>query len=462
MGKVRGGLSYANVVASLATGFTAAVVLALSAAGAYAGPPGTWSQITGQGQDDANTMRTGLARTLDGVLHVLWTRSGTGNAGSVLHSAISADARQVSGPNVVFTGKDGVNRSVDLVRAPDGTLRAFFAATNEFKDAMASATSTDGVAWAVQGPASNDGPAGKPVYAASGIGAAVGKDGTFFSIWGDSAPGAAGYHVGLDPKAPDGSLPGGTKTDPGIGVDSQTGQAVAAWNSLDGEEVVVMPLAPGATPTSIPTSAPMTQHRVGITGRIGAAGVFVAYAQGTNPFLADPAVYRVGGRSTRITSRDGELVSIAAAPSGRLWVFWKNGATIHATRSNPAATRWGRIVGVRAPGGTDTIYDLNGEGSLGPLDLLAHVDPPTGTLATFHQRILPGLFFTTKRVNGKTQVKVTDAGDRVSGARVRVSGAGTKTTKRAGTVVFSLRRGSYTVRATKAGYASYSRRVRVR
>jgi hypothetical protein len=339
---------------------------------------------------------------------------------------------------------------------------AAFAATNVFDSVMASATSADGGAWTVQGPVSKLEPQGKPVYAASGIGAAIGTDGTFYSIWGDSAPGGGGFHAGLDPSAPDGELPGGLKSDPDAGVDSQSGQVFAGWNSLDDEGVVVMPLSPGGQRVSIPNSAPQLQHRVGITGRIGAPGVFVAYAQGSNPFLADPAVYRVDtGATTRLTAKDGELVSIAAAPAGHLWVFWKDVGTIYASRSNKAATRWGRIVRVKAPSGSTTIYDLSGEGSLGPLDLLAHVDPPTGTLSSWHQRILPGLFLTTRKSKGKTVVKVTDAGEPVAGAKVNVKGDGSKTTGPRGTVSFDLPAGRYKVSAGGQGYDSYSRRVRV-
>jgi len=445
------------------TAVVATLAVAAGAGTAQAGPPGKWTQVTGFGQDDLNIMRVGLARTGNGVLHVLWTRSEAGNAASLLHSAVSKNAKSVTGPSIVYTGPDGVNKSVDVVRAADGSLRTFFAATNVFDSVMASATSADGGSWTVQGPVSKLEPQGKPVYAASGIGAAVGKDGTFYSIWGDSAPGGGGFHVGLDPNAADGELPGGLKADPEVGVDSQSGQVFAGWNSLDDEGVVVMPLNPGGGRASIPNSAPQLQHRVGTTGRIGAPGVFVAYAQGSNPFLADPAVYRADtGATTRLTTRDGELVSIAAAPAGRLWVFWKDVGTIYATRSNKTATRWGRIVRVKAPSGSTTIYNLSGEGSLGPLDLLALVDPPTGTLSSWHQRILPGLFFTTKKSKGKAIVKVTDASAPVAGVTVKVKGDGSKKTGAGGTVSFDLSAGRYTIRADKAGYASYSKRVRVK
>jgi hypothetical protein len=446
----------------LRAGVAALAVLAVGAAPAAAGPPGKWTQITGLGRDDSNIMEAGLARTGDGVLHVLWTRGGRGGPGGVLHSTLSADAKSLSGQHTVFESPDGVNEAVDVVRTPDGGLRAFFAATGAFDGVMLSATSDDGAGWTGLGPASGTGTGRSPVYAAGGIGAGLGGDGTLYSIWGDSAPGGGGFHAGLDPAVPDGDLPGRGR-DPDVGVDSRTGQVVAGWNSLAGAGVVIMPLDAAGGARSIPGSSPQLQHRLGITGRLGAPGVFVAYTHGRNPFLADPAVYRVDtGRSVRLTRNDGELVSIAPAPQGRLWVFWADGGTIIATRSNRAATRFGRFVKVRAPRRATTIHNLAGEGSRGPLDLLAHVDPPAGTLSSWHQRILPGLSLTAERSKrGRTVIKVTDAGEAVAAAKVLVKGVGVRTTGSAGTTSFGLAAGRYSVSASKRGYSPASGTVRI-
>ena len=452
---------------------TAASVALLAAGGATAeaGPPGKWSQVTGVGADDGNTMRLDLARTADGVLHVSWSRDVPGG-GSLLHSSISADAKTVSGPVSIYDNvAGGVNNHSDLVVAPDGTLRAFFAATNVFDNVLATATSNDGGAsWAVGGSASKSGPEGKDVYTAGGIGAAVGTDGTFYSIWGDSSPDGAGYHVGLDPSAADGELPGSLQSDPKLGVDSASGQVVSAWNSLDDDgPVVVMPLAPAAGPISIPNSTGHSLHPVGVTGRIGAPGVFVGYHRGTNPFLSDPSVYRVDtGQASRLTGKDGELISLAAAPGGRLWAFWKVENSLRATRSNPAATRWGQIVSIKAPKSTTAIYSLAGEASTGPLDLLAHVDTSSSTLASWHQRILPGIAVKAgKAGKGKTVITVTDAGKALGGVKVQYKGKGkankgSKTTGASGKVSFSLENGSYKVTVSKKGYASLTKKLRVK
>jgi hypothetical protein len=330
---------------------------------------------------------------------------------------------------------------------------------------MATAVSSDGRTWTPPTPASRAGSSAKPVYVASGLGAGAGLDGTFLSAWGDSEPGGGGFHVGLDPNAADGELPGALQRDPGIGVDSASGQVFLAWNDLDTSTVVVSGLSPPAPPVTLPNSAAaQLQHPVGITGRIGAPGVFIAYTQGTNPFLGDPALYRIDtGRATKLTTKDGEQVSIAAAPSGRLWVFWKKAATVFARRSNKAATKFGATRKLRVPGGgSSTIFSLAGEGSRGPLDLLTLVGPPSAGIANFHQRILPGLTLAAKqKKSGKTAFKVTDAGAPVAGAKVKVKGDGTKTTGAAGTVLFGLSKGKHSATATKKGYAPAKATARV-
>jgi hypothetical protein len=453
---------------ALRTTSAAALLLLAGATGAQAGPPGKWTQVTGiGGQPDRNTLEVGLARTGDGVLHVLWSREGEGITGSLLHSSVSANAKTVSGPDTVFTNAlGGVNESSALLATTEGPLRAFFSGTNVFSDAMATATSADGTTWSAPSTASLGGTQSKPVYAAAGIAAGRAPDGTFFSAWGSSSPGGEGFHRGLSPTDPDGSLGGGTVVDPGVGVDSLTGAVYVAGNLLDDEAVMVLPVSPGGARVAIPNSgARQLQHPVGITGRIEAGGVFVAYTQGTNEFTGKAAIYRVDtGKSIRLSNRKGaQDISIAAAPGGRLWAFWKQRDTIFATRSNTAATKFGEIVSVRALRANTTVYELAGEGSRGPLDVLALLDPPNADIGNWHTRILPGLTLAAKKgKNGKVTFTVTDAGAKVSGAKVKIKGDGSKTTASKGTAKFTLEPGRYSVTASKGGYAPDSLKLRVR
>jgi hypothetical protein len=449
---------------------SAAVVAALAslagASVAQAGPPGKWTQVTGIGLPNGNTLDASLARTGDGVLHVLWSSEGAGGE-TLLHSALSANAKTVSGPDTVFTNTaGGINQSSALVRTPEG-LRAFFGATNQFDDALATATAgPDGKSWGAPSIASLGGNQAKPVYAASGIAAALAPNGTFVSAWGSSAPGGEGFHIGLSPTDPDGSLGSGTVIDPGVGVDSQSSAAFVAGNLLDEEGTMVLPVSPAGPRVTIPNSgAEQLQHPVCITGRIGKPGVFVAYTQGTNEFLGKPAIYRVDtGKVIRLSNKKGgEEVCVAAAPGGRLWAFWKDGDTIFATRSNTAATKFGRVVQLRAPRKGTTIYELNGQGSLGPLDVIALLDPPNAEIGNWHQRILPGLTLAAKKgKNGKVTLTVTDAGSKVGGAKLKIKGDGSKTTGGKGTAKFTLAPGRYSVTASKSGYAPDSLKLRIR
>jgi hypothetical protein len=446
----------------------ASLLLALPTV-AQAGPPGTWTKVTGIGATGRNTDEIDLERTADGVLHLAWTR---GRA-EVLHSAIAADARSVSGPQPIAGGFTGANNSVALAPGPAGGLRAFFAGTTgqPFTDIMYTATAgPDGTSWSPPAPASNNAAAASsPVYAASGIGGAVGADGTPVSIWGDSAPGAAGIHTGLDPAALDARFSSGCcATDPNLAVDSATGQLAAAWNLLAGgsTSLRVQTLPGGPVQTAPASAATNLQQRVGIAGRIGAPGIYVAYTSGANPFSGVPALWRVGApRATVIQRvRGARDTTIAPAPGGRVWVLWHRDERIFATRSNPTATRFGAIVSVRPPAGTGTIFGLAGEASRGPLDVLALVRRGSDH-ASHHQRVLPGLSLRIAKRGSRRILTVTDAGAPVRRARVRLRGGGATRTGRtnaSGRIEFTVRaRGRYVVTASKTGYVQATGRFRI-
>jgi hypothetical protein len=442
-----------------------AVLIALAVpAGAEAGPPGKWTQVSGPHR---NTHEPGLARTGDGVLHVLWTRE-QGTAGTVLHSSVAANAKAVS-PN-------GVNTSVQLLAAPGGGLRALFgglAPDSPLDQGMATATSADGKAWSLQPTlASESAPSGaaSKVYTASGIGGAIGKDGTVFSSWGDSGFGEGGWHVGLSPATPDLRF-GATDCcvyDPNIGVDAVTGAVVAAWkrigNGTTPDGTFAQSIAPAGGRFSSPNAnAADTGNHTGITGRIGAPGVFVAYQSGSNKFLSRPALWRFGAPKAKLLSkqRGARMIGISRAPKGRLWVFWMRENRVVATRSNPQATVFGAAVTARMPKGGRTIHGLAGEGSRGPLDVVALVERGGGQIDNWHQRLLPGLTLKAKGAKGKAVFTVRDAGAKLAGVKVVAGGKATKT-KPSGGAALKLAPGRYLAKATRKGYAPATVRVRVK
>jgi hypothetical protein len=448
----------------------ASALLALPAL-AHAGPPGKWSKVTGPNR---NIDEIGLARTPNGVLHVLWPRDR-----SVLHSSISSNARGVRGPNRVFTYPNGLNKSVALIRSGAG-LRAFFSGVFDTTTApltglMATATSGDGTSWALQPtPASNNSQAGRSaVSAASGIGAVAGPGGVPISTWGDSAPGENGFHAGLAFTGQDVRFASACCVyGPNIGVDSATGRTILAWKlagATDGTFVKSLtPPGPNQAPPGGRSVDAST--RVGITGRsAGRSGVFLAYQRGTNQFRSRPAVWRVGAARARTLTgvRGARSIGISPAPGGRLWVFWYRGKRVFAVRSNKSATAWGAIVSRRAPRGTDTLYRVFGDGTRGSLDLLALARRSASDLGYWHQRIRPGLTLRVRKHGGSVTLRVRDAGSRVRGATVRLRkrGGGTAkaTTGNSGNVTLGTSgAGRYRATATKAGYVKATRRFRVK
>jgi hypothetical protein len=156
-----------------------------------------------------------------------------------------------------------------------------------------------------------------------------------------------------------------------------------------------------------------------------------------------------------------EDVNLTRGPDGRLWAMWQDAARtrLYASRSNAAGTRFGAVVSTAPPRGTSSIWKVGGEGTSGPLDLLVSVSTP-GSLATWHTQVLPGLSLACAAGRPASCI-VTDAGDPVAGATVRLGGRALRTNAR-GRVAAGLRPGAYAVTATKPGYAVARARLRIR
>jgi hypothetical protein len=213
---------------------------------------------------------------------------------------------------------------------------------------------------------------------------------------------------------------------------------------------------------------------VAISGRIGAAGIFAAYGAGTNPFDATPALWQVGAGKAKLVKgeKDGEHTILAPAQSGRLWMAWDRDERIRALRTNGSANKFGAVVQVKPPAGTDTIYGLAGEGSGGGLDILALVD--TGqTLGYWHRRILPGLTLVAspKKVEAgkKVTLTVTDAGSPVNGATTKLALPGKDSqgkTNASGKAKLAVPKGTkpgrYKATAGAPGYAAGKTKVRIK
>jgi hypothetical protein len=188
----------------------------------------------------------------------------------------------------------------------------------------------------------------------------------------------------------------------------------------------------------------------GVSGRIAAPGVYVAYADGTAVKL-----YRYGGSSKTLAKGAYWSATDCAGPEGRLWVAWADHAGgLFVTRSNRAASAFEPVQRLRAPSGPGLSF-LQCEGSTGPVDLFADNG------GFFHTHVLARMSLSARTARTKVTISARDAGDPVAGVKITVAGKHL-TTDAHGLVSVTLRAGSYSAGATAAGYTAASARFSVR
>ena len=449
--------------------FAVSLAVLVLAAGAEAGPRGQWSRLPGT---VINFAEPGLARSADGVLHVLYVRDMAARD-DLVHVPIRPNGA-VGAATAALDGWRTLNHP-DLLRMPDGSLRTFFGGirsttSGEPNRSLNTATApASGSEWTLQvGKASQSNSA----YTGASTGAGLARDGTPISAW--ASTGELGFHYGVDPADPDRTVPqmGCCLYQPDIATDSATGQTYLGFFSLERgrEGVYVQRISPAgvqggrvlAPGTRVRGNAVNPGGRTSLTARLGAPGVFLAHGRGY-PTYSSVALWRVGAPRPQIVVKAdrAEHVNVAAAPQGRLWLMWERSGTIYATRTNRAANRLGAVNTLRPPGG-GTIFRLNGEGSAGPLDLVANVR--SGGQGLWHQQVWPKLTLiaSTRRSGaGRTVTfRVLDAGDPVAGAVVRVAGRSLRTAVNGTATLRQQRSSPLRATATRPGYASATGRVR--
>jgi hypothetical protein len=229
--------------------------------------------------------------------------------------------------------------------------------------------------------------------------------------------------------------------------------------------------SPVGAPVTMPGTGAMNVGMLGRTPLVTrtGGGFFVAY-----PTPGAVRVWRVGAGNAPVVAGidNSPAVAVAAAGDGRIWVLWTKGfgdPDVVARRSNKAATRFGATVNAGHPKDALQAYKLDANAAGNALDVLANFNIDTTTDAvTSYRRLRPGL--TLKASPGRlrkgepTEVRFTvlDAGDAVSGARVKVAGR-SGTTDNRGRVTLSVQvRRAVEARATRSGYTAATRRVGVR
>jgi hypothetical protein len=386
-------------------------------------------------------VQLGLARTADGVLHVIWNRGATPT--SIFETRVSPTGA-AAGTSTVATGFDG-NGGLALLAMPDKTLR-LFAAGAAHPNSSASGINTftapaQGRSWALQ--TSYWG--GAVANSAGLIGATLTKDGQPVTAWRGFA--AAGV--------PPSSIPPAyiaDQTGSRLATDGASGAVVIAGTTLAGKGgIAVQQILPGhGAQVLLPLQSNLTDFNNGISARVGAPGVYVAYAD-----TKAARLYRYGGASKSLATGPFTGATVCAGPQGRLWVAWGGSAGgFFVTRSNRAVSAFEPVQKLGLPQGPGLTF-LQCEGSAGPVDLFADSG------GFFHTHVLALMSLAAHTAKAKVTISARDAGDAVAGVAITVAGKHVRTDAR-GQATIALRAGSYSARATAAGYAPGSTRFSVR
>ncbi len=427
------------------------------------------------------TAPIGFARSADGRLHVAFaTNLNWGDAASGVGTvAISPSGH--AGPQVQALAWSGVTSGSPsgipgLAVMSSGALQAVFGGSPSGVDGPWGITSTDGGAtWAA------------PANIGSGM-MAFGDSNLTLQVSGGApvlTAGCCGNIViqrGFGPGSPTYQLTNAGDDAAGntnSAVDAKTGAVVASWDSNAGSGGIwLQQAAPtvGAAqkapiPTQYGTGAPLI-----LAGRDVGPGVFAAYPADFGP-STHVRLLRYGGGSVAVGSLKGLHAAVSSAATsldGRIWVAWAgeiNGHGITAfTRSNKAVTRFEPIQ-TRSFTWAD-LFTLSGDGRLGPLDLLISGTPDVkkGPLVEgiYYARLLPELSATSTATplgggTFKLTVKVTDAGDAVSSAKVSAKGQ-SKTTSATGSAKLTIKGSAgdhVSVTITHPGYRSLTVSVKL-
>ena len=432
---------------------SAAVVAALSA---HAAAPGGWTQIAHQ--HNGARPNLGLARGKDGTLHVLWAGPARAPFTSILDSPVSRSGA-VGRPQPVLSGWAGVHPPT-AVAAPDGAIHMVVSGskTPSNSDPYSGLNEVVGPgAWKLGAHAYGS----APITEASNadVRVAMLKTGQLVSVWESAA--SMLMQTGVDPgTAPQKLTPSGAS--PVVAVDQRTGEAVIAYDEIDNGKDYFRRILPSLGAPQLFPSARLDAPQ--IAARLG-GGVYTAYTpDGVRVWLL-----RFGGRPASVPTPKGVRVlsaGLAPGPEGRLWVFYGDEKSTYVTRTSKTVSGFEPVQKLTSPPNTVQYFRLEGEGSTGPLDLLADVTVDGKTKDGSYQRhVLPLLSLAVGKKAAKNKkgavigvrvsVRVLDAGDGVKGAVVAGLPIGRRKTDATGTVVFTVstaKHGVFRLTASNAGY----------
>ncbi len=435
----------------IALAFAFALALVLGAGPAV--PAGSaWTRISGP---KGAGQQLGLARTADGTLHVIWNR-GNPAPTAIFDTRFSPSGAKL-GTTTVATDWGGAD-GLALLVMPDRTLRLFATGAPKTGSAVSGVNtltaSANGTGWALDQGAVWGGPG---AGSSATIGATLTKDGQPVTGWrGVFQVGLAAGGVGTTVCSCF-TLQGDLATDSGSGAVVMAGLTIGNPPGTYVERA--LPAAAGRV--VLPTGT-QDVGVSGISGRLGAPGVYVAYSDNTHAGVTKPAVrlYRYGGATRKISRGPFTIAKPFAGPGGRLWLVWGDAADgIFVTRTSKAVGSTEPVQKLHSPPGAGFLWNAQGEGSQGALDLF--VDADAGGRGFWHTRVLAELTLKAQATKPRVNLSVRDAGDPVGGVAILVGGHRVKTGAN-GLATVTLGPGPYSATASAPGYKAVTSRFTVR
>ncbi|HVB45721.1 MAG TPA: hypothetical protein VNF47_23860 [Streptosporangiaceae bacterium] len=456
-----------------------------------AGSTVKWTRIstnTGLGIASA-----GLLRTADGRLHVVWP-SHDGLTYSLHYSTVVGKAKLLV-TGTILRKWSAVSAYPRLVPLPGGGIRLVFTGANGVPgsrfnlSAMYTATSNSvGRFWRLA-PGSMSKSKLVPLTDTAAVTRA---NGTPVAAWSTGGAASLSYHIGINAATPasnaDQSIALGAFGD-AVGptlIRGRSGGISVAWfngsgTASQGYWVSNIPStgktkAPGSGGQFLSENQPL--QSVAYAARSG-GGAYLAYCVPTKSLpCAHIVLWRVGAAAARTVpgSATGHASHVALVPGrfGHMWLMWYDTALnkIRVVRTNAAVTGFGSVATIPGPPNAFEINGVQGEGSAGPLDIvaLAFQFNQGQSQSYWDTQLLPALRLRGSKsrvshtVSTTITFAVTDAGDPVAGATVKFLGKALKTNLKGLvkiTVPKGTPKGKYTAIALRAGFATAAFTVRV-
>ncbi len=446
---------------------------------AMAATPGNWQSLG----TTPSTMTPVVFETPSHDAYVLWTKGLGPNSFTYDVAEVSPMGDLLAGPTSIFGPHYWGSLSVQptIVGQGGAPLVVFDGArstspADPYSKSCIVGALGPGLPWALQ-PWSLSASCVNPVGAAS-----VDNSGQLSAAWPGGWPTGHGilYHMGQSPGIPAASPDqhialGGPAVAGHVAMATdragnghtyvawaQTGSSGAAQDGYYAKDLTAngpVVRVPGSgsrsaniSPFAVPAMANSLSH----------PGVFVAYC--SNAPSCNVELWKLGSaKALTVPGSSGAAdTAVSAGPDGRIWVAWYNESknTVSLVRTNKSVTLFGPVTTLATPCAEHGLIGL-GPGQWGRSDIaLQCVDQQLKIEDLFTQAIVPlalGPSHVTVVAGKAKQVvfRVTDAGDPVAGATVKV-GTHLARTNAGGTVTVTFSKtstpGSYSVTASGPNY----------